>query len=210
MQGRALGGFATGGRCFGYRSVRGADEAIRLEINPDEAAIVRRLFEMYAGGLSLKRIAWQLNAEHVQSPQPQKGRLSRSWCVSSVRHILRNRRYVGKIVWNTRRKIRVPGTGKRVFRPRPESEWVTVDAPHLRIISDEALAAAHRRFETVKRVFARDGGGLAIGQKRYLFSGLLKCGECGGSVVLVCGRGRAWCRSLRMFPTPPARRRRLF
>jgi Recombinase zinc beta ribbon domain len=88
------------------------------------------------------------------------------------------------------RKLRVPGTGKRVFRSRPESEWVTVDAPHLRIVSTEAFAAVARRFETVKRVFARDGSGLAIGQKRYLFSGLLKCGECGGSIVLVCGRGR--------------------
>jgi DNA invertase Pin-like site-specific DNA recombinase len=190
MQGRALGGFATGGRCFGYKSVRDADQSVHLEIDPTEGAIVRRLFEMYASGLSLKRIAWQLNSEGVQSPQPQKGRLSRSWCVSSVRHILRNRRYAGRIVWNTRRKVRVPGTGKRVFRARPESEWVTVDAPHLRIVSDEALAAVTRRFETVKRVFARDGSGLAIGQQRYLFSGLLKCGECGGSIVLVCGRGR--------------------
>jgi hypothetical protein len=67
------------------------------------------------------------------------GRLSLSWCVSSVRHILFNRRYAGKIVWNTRRKLRVPGTGKRVFRPRPESEWVTVDAPHLRIITPKEL-----------------------------------------------------------------------
>jgi len=57
MQGRALAGFATGGRCFGYQSVRGRDETVRLAIKDPEAAIVRRLFEMYAGGLSLKRIA---------------------------------------------------------------------------------------------------------------------------------------------------------
>src|SRR6476660_4495758 len=78
MQGRALGGFATGGRCFGYRSVRGGDETVRLVVDPDEAAIVRRLFEMYARGLSLKRIACEMNSEGVRSPQPQKGRLSRS------------------------------------------------------------------------------------------------------------------------------------
>jgi site-specific DNA recombinase len=190
MQGRALGGFATGGRCFGYRSVKSADESTRLEIDEEEAAIVRRLFEMYASGLSLKRIAWQLNAEGVRSPQPQKGRFNRSWCVSSVRHILRNRRYVGKIVWNTRRKIRVPGTGKRVFRPRPESEWVTVAAPHLQIVSAESFEAVRMRFGTMKRVFGRDSTGLTVGPKRYLFSGLLKCGVCGGSIALVCGRGR--------------------
>src|ERR1700745_1882779 len=39
-------------------------------------------------------------------------------------------------------------------------------------------------------MFGRDGSGLASGPKRYLFSGLLKCGVCGGSIALVCGRGR--------------------
>jgi site-specific DNA recombinase len=192
MQGRALGGFATGGRCFGYKSVRGTDQSVRLEIDAAEAAIVRRLFEMYASGLSLKRIAWQLNSEGVQSPQPQKGRLSRSWCVSSVRHILRNRRYAGRIVWNTRRKLRVPGTGKRVFRPRPESEWVTVDAPHLRIITTEAFAAVDPRFEVTKKFWGIGTTGRSRGQQKhvYLFSGLLQCGECGGSITLVAGRAK--------------------
>jgi site-specific DNA recombinase len=192
MQGRALGGFATGGRCFGYRSVRDGEDAVRLEVNPEESSIIHRLFEMYAAGLSLKRIACQLNGEGVRSPQPQKGRLSRSWCVSSVRHILRNSRYVGKIVWNTRRKIRVPGTGKRIFRPRPQSEWITVEAPHLRIIADETFAAVQRRFEITQRLWGGEVKGLARGQQRqvYLFSGLLWCAECGGSITLVGGRAK--------------------
>jgi hypothetical protein len=111
--------------------------------------------------------------------------------VSSVRHILLNRKYSGTTVWNTRRKVRVPGTGKRVFRPRPESEWVTMDAPHFRIVSDELFTSVQRRFRTVKQMFGREGsGGLAVGPKRYLFSGLLKCDQCGGSIALVSGRGR--------------------
>jgi len=32
--------------------------------------------------------------------------------------------------------------------------------------------------------------GLIVGPRRYLFSGLLKCAECGGSITLVSGRGR--------------------
>jgi hypothetical protein len=39
-------------------------------------------------------------------------------------------------------------------------------------------------------MFGKEGGGLAAGPKQYLFSGLLKCGVCGGSIALVCGRGR--------------------
>src|SRR6516225_10313267 len=84
MQGRAIGGLATGGRCFGYRSIKGPDDTVRLEIEPSEAATVRRIFDMYSDGKSLKRIAWELNSGSVPSPRPQKGRISRSWCTSSV------------------------------------------------------------------------------------------------------------------------------
>jgi site-specific DNA recombinase len=192
MTGLAIRGLHTGGRCFGYRSVKDSEGGAHLEINENEAIVVRRIFRLYADSrLSLKKVAYRLNEEHVPSPQPQKGRFSRSWCVSSVRHILLNQKYAGHILWNTRRKVRTPGTGKRVFRARPESEWVRLDAPHLRIIDAELFARVAAQFGTVKRVFSRNGNdGLGIGPKKYLFSGLLKCGECGGSVVLVCGRGR--------------------
>ena len=191
MQGCALKAHHTGGRVFGYRSLREVD-GVKLEIAESEASTVRRIFELYSGGYSLKRIAHLLNAEGVRSPQPQKGRVSRSWCVSSVRHVLRNRRYVGKIIWNTKRKVRVPGTGKRVYRHRPESEWVITAAPHLRIVSDELFGAVERRFETTKKLWGVGGSGLARGQQKqvYLFSGLLQCGECGGSVTLVGGRAK--------------------
>ena len=191
MQGCALKALHTGGRVFGYRSVREPD-GVKLEIVEHEAATIRRMFELYSKGHSLKRIAHLLNAEGVTSPQPQKGRISRSWCVSSVRHVLRNRRYRGQIIWNTKRKVRVPGTGRRVYRHRPESEWVVTQAPHLRIVSDDLAAAVELRFETTKRLWGVGETGLARGQQKhvYLFSGLLRCGECVGSITLVGGRAK--------------------
>jgi hypothetical protein len=45
----------------------------------------RRIFEMSASGLSNKATAHQLNAEGILSPQPQHGRIGRSWCVSRPR-----------------------------------------------------------------------------------------------------------------------------
>ena len=116
--------------------------------------------------------------------------MSQSWCVSSVRHVLRNRRYQGQSIWNTKRKVRVPGTGRRIYRRRPESEWVITPAPHLRIVSDELFATVERRFETTKKLWGVGNTGLARGQQKqvYLFSGLLVCGECGGSITLVDGR----------------------
>lgn len=41
---------------------------VRLEVREDEAGTERRIFEMYAGGNSLQKIAKQLNGEGVISP----------------------------------------------------------------------------------------------------------------------------------------------
>jgi site-specific DNA recombinase len=189
MQGRALRGAATGGRCFGYKTVT-SDGGARLCVNSDEAETVRQIFGMYASGLSLRHIASQLNGAGVISPKPQKGRWSRSWCTSCVRVILKNERYRGKIIWNKTQKVRVPGTGRRVKKPRPESEWVKLDAPHLRIVPEDLWLGVERRFYTVLKLWGREGKPGLVGQQRqiYLLSGLLKCGKCGGSVTIVSGR----------------------
>jgi DNA invertase Pin-like site-specific DNA recombinase len=94
----ALNGLHTGGRVFGYSRVpiessterdshgRPVISGVRLAVDPDQAATVRRIFERYAAGHSLKRVAVDLNTEGVLSPQPQKGRIAQSWCPSSIRH----------------------------------------------------------------------------------------------------------------------------
>jgi DNA invertase Pin-like site-specific DNA recombinase len=73
LKGRALQGRHTGGRCFGYNNV-GEQDGVRLRVNPTEAVIVRRIFEMAAEGASLKAIAKALNREGVASPRPRSGR----------------------------------------------------------------------------------------------------------------------------------------
>lgn len=69
---------------------------------------------------------------------------------------------------------------------------MTVDAPHLRIITPEAFAAVERRFEVTKKLWGIGTTGRSRGQQKhvYLFSGLLQCGECGGSITLVAGRAK--------------------
>jgi site-specific DNA recombinase len=57
MQGCAIKAHHTGGRVFGYRNVRNVD-GVKLEIVASEAATIRRMFELYSQGQSLKRIAF--------------------------------------------------------------------------------------------------------------------------------------------------------
>jgi len=83
----------------------------QMEINEREAAIVRRIFAMYADGLSARAIAALLNAEGVPSPGakwnwkatgPTSRRRSK-WVASAIygdirrgSGILNNERYIGK------------------------------------------------------------------------------------------------------------------
>ena len=198
----ALQGLHTGGRVFGYRHVpiesaterdsygRAAIEGVRLAIDENQAPTIRRIFERYAAGHSMKRIAIDLNHDGILSPQPREGR-SQSWAQSSVRHILLNERYRGVVLWGKTRKVRSP-KGTRVYQHRPQSEWRSMEIPEQRIVSEELWNRSHRRLRLVQDLY-----GIREGKRRgraaaspYLFTGLLECSECGGSITIVSGRCR--------------------
>jgi site-specific DNA recombinase len=202
-----LRGMHPGGRCFGYRNVpvddpkrtdehgRPAILGVRLAVHEPEAAVVRRIFELYGAGSSLKRIAKLLNVEKVSSPQPQKGRLSRSWCPSSISTMLHNDRYRGLVIYGKTRKLRSADTGRKVYRRRPQADWSQREVPEQRIVSDEVWNAAQARKDLVKRMY--EDAGKKAGLLRssamnspYLFSGLLKCKECGANLQILSGRGK--------------------
>ncbi len=92
QRGRILNGYIHGGKCYGYKNVPVEDPTRRGEygrpavigvfqqIIPEEANVIRRIFEMYAAGASYADIAKALNAEGVLSPQPQRKGNIRAWC----------------------------------------------------------------------------------------------------------------------------------
>jgi site-specific DNA recombinase len=205
VEGRALQGLHTGGRCFGYRSVPIEDltrrdtygrpriAGVQLEIERDQAAIVRRIFTDYAAGDSIKTIAKRLNAERVPSPSPYRSQRHPSWAPLARSVMLHNDRYRGVAFWNRTRKVCDPRTGRRVQRERPKSEWVVSQAPHLQIVSAELWNAVERRLATVKAFAAGTSPGLCCRSlsAQYLLSGFLKCGVCGAKMVVVSGRGQS-------------------
>jgi site-specific DNA recombinase len=205
QEGRVLKGLQPGGRCYGYRNVpiedlgrpgkygRPAVNGVRLEIQEQEAGVVRRIFQMYADGQSLATIAKRLNAEGVSAPQPPRTRTLQAWCPSSIREMLRNERYHGVQVWNRTVKQRNPETGRKISKQRPQSEWVRADVPQWRIVPEQLWDAVRSRIALVQEHFGRSRyGGITRTEKsrRYLFSGLLLCGHCGSRMVIVSGWGR--------------------
>ena len=197
LEGCVLRGLSAGGRCFGYDTFSVGDgNSKQFIVNENEAAIVRRIFESYSRGLSLQKIAGELNAEGVRPPRPRKGKRFVTWCHTGIREMLRRELYIGRIVWNRSRFLKRPGTNRRVRRQRPQSEWRFRDVPSLRIVSDELWNAVALRREKIKAIYANakhgNSGGLLVrsATSPYLFSGLLRCGMCGGNLVIVTGNKR--------------------
>jgi site-specific DNA recombinase len=193
MEGLALRGMHTGGRTFGYDSVSLSEGAgKKLVVNPSEAAIVKRIFELSAGGHSLKAITRMLNAEHVPSPRPREGRVGGEWCPTAIREMLKNELYIGNVVWNRSKFVKVPGTNKRRRRLRPESEWLRTSNPELTIVPADLWSLVRARFAALPGIWGYPKGrGLAprAMTSPYLFSGLLKCGECGANLIIATGGG---------------------
>jgi site-specific DNA recombinase len=198
LEGRVRQGRSGGGLCYGYRVIRGpvdrhgeAERGLRA-IEPGEAAIVRRIFEEFAGGDGPIAITKRLNAEGVAGPR------GGAWTDGALRGhakaqtgILRNELYAGRIVWNRRRWLKDPETGRRVARHNNDSALVFEDVPDLRIISPDLWERAQRRLEQAARprtVVAHGAGAMTdqLWQHRRpktLLSGKVFCAACGGSYV---------------------------
>jgi site-specific DNA recombinase len=191
LEGAFLRGQHAGGRCFGYRNVPVDGGGVRLEIEDREAAVVRRIFEMSASGMSLKAIATALNAEKVPPPRPRSAATHATWAPTAIREMLRRDLYAGRAIWNRSRFIKVPGTNKRVARPRPRSEWQISERPDLRIISDELWQAVQLRQTRMQQLYGGNHGLLnRSASSGHLLTGFIKCGLCGANLVIVTGRKR--------------------
>ena len=190
LEGAFLRGMHAGGRCYGYRNVP-VDGGVRLEIEESEAAVVRRIFEMSANGMSLKAIAKALNGDRISPPRPRAKSTHATWAPTAIREMLRRDLYVGRAIWNRSRFIKVPGTNKRVARPRPRSEWRTSDRPDLRIVSGELWQAVQLRRTKMHQLYGGNQGLLnRSASSGHLLTGFIKCGLCGGNLVIVTGRKR--------------------
>jgi site-specific DNA recombinase len=184
LEGAVLRGLSAGGRCFGYDAIPVGETSKRYVVNEAEAAIVRRIFEMSAASYSFKGIARKLNGEHVGG----RG----NWCPTGIRAMLKRELYKGEVIWNRTKFEKVPETNRRVARPRDKSEWVRLERPDLAIVSSDLWGRVQVRLNRfgVKASEGRRRGLLSRAvTSPYLFSGLLKCGDCGGNLIIGTGGG---------------------
>jgi DNA invertase Pin-like site-specific DNA recombinase len=189
---KARAGHVAGGSVYGYRNIPVMDGERRShterEVDPAEASVIRRIFELAAGGMGYQRIAHTLNEEGVTAPLPRRAGRPRGWAPSTIRAMLFRELYRGVIVWNqTERVIRRGGHRKR---QRATEHWLRLEAPSARIIPETLWAATHQRLAGTRASYlgVRNGhaGGRPVNgsEGRYLLTGLGECGCCGGGMFV--------------------------
>ena len=206
QRGRIEAGKSAGGLCYGYDVVRRLDERgepIRGDraINPAEAAIVNRIFSMFAAGASPIAIAKALNAERI--PGPRGG----AWRDTTIRGhagrgtgVLRNDLYMGRLVWNRMGFVRNPETGKRVSRARPEMQLIAHDVPEFRIVDQDLWDQVQARLTEVRAASGADNPDRPRywehRRAQHMLTGKLFCGCCDGPMTNI-GRNYLACSAAR-------------
>lgn len=136
---------------YGYRKINPEPKVRTLEIVPEEAEAVRMMFDLYLSGKGMKAIATRLNQLQIL---PRK---SPMWEKVSVRKILKNPIYAGKIQWNTKR-----------------DGIIMADGLHEPIISYETFQAVQEKMErNPAAAVAKD-----YTVKNY-YHNILYCANCG-------------------------------
>jgi hypothetical protein len=158
------------------------------KVNETEAEVVREIFRRFAGGEGPRAIARALNERGVPGPY------GRPWGDTTIRGhakkgtgILNNTAYVGRPAWGRQRFIKDPLTGRRVSRLNPAGSEVVTEVPHLRTVDEELWEAVKLRPAEVSRPLTDAHTTRPLNdlhRPRFLLSGLLTCGVCGGGFTI--------------------------
>jgi site-specific DNA recombinase len=172
MCAKAKSGEWCGGRVLGYDLVpidsqEGAKrKKNRLTINEKEAEAVRFIFNEYVNGKGYKAITNQLNKLGYKT---KKGN---DFSVGSIREILTNPVYIGKVRYNVRQNW----SEKR--RRNINANPIITDGIHEPII-DEGL------WDKVQAIMeSKKGKPSRIYDGEYPLTGILRCPKCGAGMVI--------------------------
>lgn len=181
MEGKFIGNKTP----FGYRRVKLANQkGFSLEIVPEEAEVVKLIYHLFSTGeaqpdgtfrrLGMSLIANRLNTLMIQ---PKGG--APEWSVSTIRDMLRNPVYNGKIRYNWRPTEKKMQGGQRTTSRRRATpdEWTVVPGLHEAIIDDDTWA------EVQKYAYGKTSRDLSDTSIKNPLAGLVYCAKCGAAMT---------------------------
>ena len=175
--GQYIGSFAP----FGY--VKDPDDKHQLLVDPDAAEVVKLVYSLFLQGSSKRAVSLYLNEHGIPSPAAYRrikglpvssaGGDDPMWSARMIHEVLTNEIYTGDMVQG---RHRVKSYKVHQIETVPEEEWVRVPNTHEAIIVRET-------FDKVQGLMKRDTRTSPQGRQVHLFSGFLRCADCGKAVT---------------------------
>jgi len=156
----------------------------KIIVDPEAAEVIQQIFSLFLGGMSKNAIVMYLNEHGVLSPSEYKRSKGMNykttltvnkamWCERIINCILTHPIYTGDMVQGRRR---VKSYKIHTIEDVPQEDWVIVENTHEAIIDKPT-------FEKVQQMLKRDTRTAPKTKELYLFSGFLKCADCGKAVT---------------------------
>lgn len=193
-RGEFIGAFAP----YGYQ--KDPMDKNKLQIDPVAAETVVEIYKLFLAGYSKRAIAKKLNDLQILSPSAYKqkngfqyknphtsGDKKTLWSGTAISDILKNPVYIGHMVQG---KYRVKSYKVHTQIKTPPREWFVSEYTHEAIIPEEM-------FEKAQNLLKKEIRTGPSQKKVYLFSGLLRCADCGKSMSrsTVNGYTYYYCRT---------------
>jgi DNA invertase Pin-like site-specific DNA recombinase len=153
---------------FGYdREKIKNDKGFTLKINA-EANTVKIIYDLYAyEDISLHEVVRRLNNMGL------KPRKNQEWTVASIKDILANPVYIGKVKWNTRKEVKVY-KNEKLIKTRPRSnDYILKDGLHEPIIDEKTWKIVESKRSLNKLPIPRSN------TVQNPLCGLILCAKCG-------------------------------
>lgn len=180
---RAKNGMFLGSRApYGYQ--KDPKDRHHLIVDPEAAEVVKEIFRMFADGIGYVRMTKILRERNILNPQAYFNqnnpdyykhsdywRKPFDWHATSVRAILNNPVYLGKLTFG---KTKTKGFFDKRRVPAEESDWIVVEHTHEPLVSQELWDTVHQMMKARRR---ENGSGHV-----QPFAGLVKCAGCGSSL----------------------------
>ena len=167
-------------KLLGYR--KGADG--QPEIIPEEAEIVRSIFDMFLSGMTLREIADYLKSEGIKTKTGGD-----TWSIASIQNILKNEKYCGDAI--TQKTVTVDCISKTRKKNTGEAPMYYIRDNHVAIIERKTFNKAQAEMARRNSKRSPSDKSSVTGQgrhSRYALSDIMHCGECGTKY-----RRTIWC-----------------
>lgn len=173
---------------YGYKRIYGKKKA--FEVDPLTAPYVKKIFELYTGGMGGHSIAKQFSIEGIPTPtmaqnihrkeaglDPIKNE-AKTWSSIIVRRILNNEFYIGTLVQKKTKTVGI--NGKKVLLDKDK---------HVKFHNHHEALIDVETFNLAQQLMKERDTNKYRGERVYhnIFSGIMFCGDCGKTMTPING-----------------------